>query len=225
MNESQQFQLIIQAHEFNQDHSETTANNPKDEVQAEGPNKISKDADGKRAERSAEGRPEQPLGRMIESVYVLRKTGPPQAEEALQLELKELEEARLKLASKKQHDAATNQATFYERKAFVDDFRRKWREDRGMVSLFDKRHKYREANQRVKSAAAFRAIGARNGARRLSSNHVSKNDRNKQKMKASKGICIKGSQANIDSTLSAATAAMRYKLKRDEKAGQRAGLA
>lgn len=31
-----------------------------------------------------------------------------------------------------------------------------------MVSLFDKRQKYRQANQRVKSAAAFRAIGGRN---------------------------------------------------------------
>ena len=32
-----------------------------------------------------------------------------------------------------------NYVSFYERKAFVDDFRRKWKEDQGLVSLFDKR--------------------------------------------------------------------------------------
>jgi chorismate mutase len=42
--------------------------------------------------------------------------------------------------------------TFYERRAFIDDFRRKWREDRGMVSLFDKRQMYKKAMGRVKSA-------------------------------------------------------------------------
>jgi hypothetical protein len=43
--------------------------------------------------------------------------------------------------------------TFYERRAFIDDFRRKWREDRGMVSLFDKRQMYKKAAMgRVKSA-------------------------------------------------------------------------
>ena len=49
--------------------------------------------------------------------------------------------------------------SFYERKAYVDDFRRKWRADKGLVSMFDKRHlyraqraDYREAQNRVKSA-------------------------------------------------------------------------
>jgi hypothetical protein len=32
-----------------------------------------------------------------------------------------------------------HQATFYERRAFVDMFRKKWREDKGLCSLFDKR--------------------------------------------------------------------------------------
>lgn len=34
--------------------------------------------------------------------------------------------------------------TFYERKAFKDDFRRKWKEDKGMVSMFDKRQLYKQ---------------------------------------------------------------------------------
>lgn len=34
--------------------------------------------------------------------------------------------------------------TFYERKAFKDDFRRKWKEDKGMVSMFDKRQQYKQ---------------------------------------------------------------------------------
>jgi hypothetical protein len=42
--------------------------------------------------------------------------------------------------------------SFYERRAFIDDFRRKWREDTGMVSLFDKRQMYKKANLRIKSA-------------------------------------------------------------------------
>lgn len=29
--------------------------------------------------------------------------------------------------------------TFYEKKAFVDMFRKKWREDRGLCSIFEKR--------------------------------------------------------------------------------------
>jgi hypothetical protein len=37
--------------------------------------------------------------------------------------------------------------TFYEKKAFVDMFRRKWREDKGFCSLFDKRQLYKQALQ------------------------------------------------------------------------------
>ena len=47
--------------------------------------------------------------------------------------------------------------TFYERNAFKDDFRRKWREDQGRVSIFDKRQKYKLANARIKSATEERA--------------------------------------------------------------------
>lgn len=36
-------------------------------------------------------------------------------------------------------------ATFYEKKAFVEMFRRKWREDKGLCSMFDKRQIYRQA--------------------------------------------------------------------------------
>ena len=39
--------------------------------------------------------------------------------------------------------------SFNEKKAFVEVFRRKWREDKGYCSVFDKRQKYRKA----KSAA------------------------------------------------------------------------
>ena len=39
--------------------------------------------------------------------------------------------------------------SFNEKKAFVEVFRRKWKEDKGYCSLFDKRQKYRKA----KSAA------------------------------------------------------------------------
>ena len=42
-----------------------------------------------------------------------------------------------------------NYVSFYERKAFVDDVRRKWKEDQGLVSLFDKRQKYKIANQKT----------------------------------------------------------------------------
>lgn len=35
--------------------------------------------------------------------------------------------------------------TFYEKRAFVEMFRRKWREDKGLCSLFDKRPMYRKA--------------------------------------------------------------------------------
>ena len=39
--------------------------------------------------------------------------------------------------------------SFNEKKAFVEVFRRKWKEDKGYCSMFDKRQKYRKA----KSAA------------------------------------------------------------------------
>lgn len=35
--------------------------------------------------------------------------------------------------------------SFNEKKAFVEVFRRKWKEDKGYCSLFDKRQKYRKA--------------------------------------------------------------------------------
>jgi hypothetical protein len=35
--------------------------------------------------------------------------------------------------------------TFYEKRAFVEMFRRKWREDKGLCSLFDKRSLYKKA--------------------------------------------------------------------------------
>ena len=37
--------------------------------------------------------------------------------------------------------------TFYEKKAFVEMFRRKWREDKGFCSIFDKRQLYKQALQ------------------------------------------------------------------------------
>ena len=37
--------------------------------------------------------------------------------------------------------------TFYEKKAFVEMFRRKWREDKGFCSMFDKRQLYKQALQ------------------------------------------------------------------------------
>lgn len=40
--------------------------------------------------------------------------------------------------------------SFYEKKAFVDLFRRKWREDKGLCSLFDKRQMYKQAMQDAK---------------------------------------------------------------------------
>ncbi len=38
--------------------------------------------------------------------------------------------------------------TFYECKAFLDDFRRRWKYDKGLVSLFEKRQKYKLANEK-----------------------------------------------------------------------------
>jgi hypothetical protein len=38
-----------------------------------------------------------------------------------------------------------NPPTFYEKKAFVDVFRKKWREDKGYCSMFDKRNQYKSA--------------------------------------------------------------------------------
>lgn len=38
-----------------------------------------------------------------------------------------------------------NPPTFQEKKAFVDVFRRKWKEDKGYCSIFDKRAIYRNA--------------------------------------------------------------------------------
>jgi len=46
-----------------------------------------------------------------------------------------------------------NELTFYQKKALRDDLRRKWNEDKGLVSIFDKRWIYKQANNRVKSAA------------------------------------------------------------------------
>jgi hypothetical protein len=40
-----------------------------------------------------------------------------------------------------------HQATFYERKAFVDMFRKKWREDKGFCSIFEKRQIYKKAKE------------------------------------------------------------------------------
>ena len=56
------------------------------------------------------------------------------------------------LWEKQQFEAKIMEPTFYEKRAFIDDFRRKWKEDQGMVSLFDKRQKYKKENERVKSA-------------------------------------------------------------------------
>ena len=50
-------------------------------------------------------------------------------------------------------EATGNELTFYQKKALRDDFRRKWNEDQGLVSIFDKRWIYKQANNRVKSAA------------------------------------------------------------------------
>ena len=36
-----------------------------------------------------------------------------------------------------------NELTFYQKKALRDDFRRKWNEDQGLVSIFDKRWIYK----------------------------------------------------------------------------------
>lgn len=40
-----------------------------------------------------------------------------------------------------------NPTSFYEKKAFVEMFRRKWREDKGFCSIFDKRQIYKQALQ------------------------------------------------------------------------------
>ena len=138
------------------------------------------------------------------------KTGR-QHDESVPQELKEPEKNTIVYDLKDQREKSQPQVTFYERKAFVDDFRRKWREDKGMVSLFDKRQKYRLANQRVKSAVTLRGFGARNipfGTRNMPvGSFNAKQTKENRKTKIHKGICIKGSQANIDQTLSAATAA------------------
>lgn len=42
-------------------------------------------------------------------------------------------------------------ASFYEKRAFVDMFRRKWREDKGLCSLFDKRQTYKKAKEGKRS--------------------------------------------------------------------------
>jgi hypothetical protein len=45
-----------------------------------------------------------------------------------------------------------NPPTFDEKKAFVDVFRKKWKEDKGYCSVFDKRHLYKRANiENIKS--------------------------------------------------------------------------
>ncbi len=38
--------------------------------------------------------------------------------------------------------------TFYEKKAFVEMFRRKWREDKGFCSIFEKRQLYKQAKNK-----------------------------------------------------------------------------
>lgn len=43
--------------------------------------------------------------------------------------------------------------TFYQKQAIMANLKRKWKEEHGMVSLFDKRQIYKEKNERVKSAA------------------------------------------------------------------------
>ena len=40
-----------------------------------------------------------------------------------------------------------NPPTFPEKKAFVEVFRKKWREDRGYCSIFDKLQNYKEASK------------------------------------------------------------------------------
>ena len=37
---------------------------------------------------------------------------------------------------------------FYEKKAVVDQFRRKWKEDKGYCSMFDKRKDFKDAKER-----------------------------------------------------------------------------
>ena len=48
--------------------------------------------------------------------------------------------------------------SFNEKKAFVEVFRRKWREDKGYCSMFDKRQKYRKAKSAANVNREKRAI-------------------------------------------------------------------
>ena len=51
----------------------------------------------------------------------------------------------IKLTSYEYESIFDNPPTFFEKKAFVDVFRKKWREDKGYCSMFNKRQIYKDA--------------------------------------------------------------------------------
>ena len=53
----------------------------------------------------------------------------------------------VKLSSYEYDSIFDSPPTFYEKRAFVDLFRKKWKEDRGFCSLFEKRPIYKQAVQ------------------------------------------------------------------------------
>jgi hypothetical protein len=60
----------------------------------------------------------------------------------------------VKLSKLEYESIFENPPTFQEKKAFVEVFRKKWREDKGYCSLFDKLQAYKSAAQRSRGALA-----------------------------------------------------------------------
>lgn len=54
----------------------------------------------------------------------------------------------IKLTQLEYESIFDNQPTFPEKRAFVEVFRKKWREDKGYCSIFEKLHGYKEARSR-----------------------------------------------------------------------------
>ena len=54
---------------------------------------------------------------------------------------------QVRLSSQEYDSIFENPPSFYEKKAFVDLFRKKWRSDKGYCSLFSKRRQYKEARK------------------------------------------------------------------------------
>ena len=60
-----------------------------------------------------------------------------------------------------------NLPSFQEKKAFIEVFRKKWREDKGFCSIFDKRQTFKQAildkRRSIASAASRDAYGMQDG--------------------------------------------------------------